>query len=171
MRVCSPSSLVLGALAAALLVFAAPAQAQKAPTKSPTDMPARLVGTELAAIVHDVDATLAQPIRQARQKLSSVKKRYAAGLPAGQTLYLTTRIFDSDGQFEQVFVRVSSWQDKIVTGTLANKLEAVHEYQPNQSITFPEQAVLDWTITAADGQEEGNYVGKFIDRLQSKGKE
>ncbi|ALD22335.1 hypothetical protein AM218_15370 [Hymenobacter sp. DG25A] len=151
-------------LAGSTLLVPAQVQAQK--KAAPTEQPSGLAGTEQADVLREWDKTIAKPVKQAQKTLPSVKKRYAAGLPAGQTLYLTTRLFDSNGQFEQVFVQVTSWQGNEVTGTLANHLELVQQYQPNQAITFPEQAVLDWTITTPDGREEGNFVGKFIDQLQ-----
>ena len=30
-------------------------------------------------------------------------------------------------------------------------------------LSFPETAVLDWTIRYADGREEGNFVGRYLE--------
>ncbi len=63
-------------------------------------------------------------------------------------------------------MRVTSWENTTVVGTIANELGVVQQYKINQSIVFPEKAILDWTIAKPDGSEEGNYVGKLIDTLQ-----
>ena len=31
------------------------------------------------------------------------------------------------------------------------------------SLSFPETAVLDWTIRHADGREEGNFMGRYLE--------
>jgi uncharacterized protein YegJ (DUF2314 family) len=85
------------------------------------------------------------------------------GLPTGQAFFVTTRITGPDGAFEQVFVRVRQWQGPQLSGEIANELGTVKTYQQGQLISFPESAVLDWTISRPDGTEEGNYVGKLID--------
>ncbi|SMB94476.1 hypothetical protein SAMN00120144_2008 [Hymenobacter roseosalivarius DSM 11622] len=145
--------------------------AQKLTTASlannaPTDQPISLVGTEAGNELRAFDSLLAPAVKQARKTLPQAKKRFLLGLPSGESFFLTTHIFDTDGKFEQVFVRVTSWESNKVVGTIANDLVTVKQYQVNQSIEFPEKAALDWTIAKPDGSEEGNYVGKFIDALQ-----
>lgn len=129
---------------------------------APTDRPVHFEG---AARVQALDALIAKPVKQARKTLPGVKKRFRAGLPTGQVLFLTTRLFDDDGAFEQVFVRVREWLGNNVSGIIANELNTVKTYTQGQSISFPETAVLDWTISRPDGTEEGNAVGKLLDTL------
>jgi uncharacterized protein YegJ (DUF2314 family) len=133
---------------------------------APTDQPISVVSTEEGKELRAFEAVIAPAVKQARKTLPQAKKRFQIGLPTNEAFFLTTRIFDTDGKFEQVFVRVTNWESDKVTGTIANDLGTVKQYQVNQSITFPEKAILDWTITKPDGSEEGNYVGKFIDTLQ-----
>ena len=65
-----------------------------------------------------------------------------------------------------MFVRVKEWSGTTVKGIISNDLNMVRSYQPGQLITFPESAVLDWTVTSPDGGEEGNFVGKLMDAQQ-----
>lgn len=163
------------ALVAALLLAAAgfTAQAQQprnaAPVSAaaPTDQPLNLTNTEAGQELAQFEKLLAPAVKQARKTLPQAKKRFLAGLPSGQTFFLTTRIFDADGRFEQVFIRVKDWSGTTVTGLISNELNLVQQYKTGQTIRFPEKAILDWTITSADGREEGNFVGKLIDSLQN----
>ena len=106
---------------------------------------------------------VAPAAKQARATLPQAKRRYLQGLSEGQVFFVTTVLTDPDGKFEQVFVRVKQWQKKQVCGLIANDLTIVTTFRPNQLITFPESAVLDWTISHPDGTEEGNYIGKLLD--------
>ena len=109
------------------------------------------------------DQLIARPMQQALRTLPQARKRFQAGLKPGETFYLTTRVVDADGQFEQVFVQVTQWEDTYVQGTIANTLQTVRSYATGQTLEFTTSAVYDWTIVRADGSEEGNYVGKFLD--------
>lgn len=130
---------------------------------APTDRPVN-VGPELPdATLAQLDHRIAPAVRQARKTLPQAKRRYLAGLPAGQAFFLSTRLRDPDGLVEQVFVRVTEWRGTQVKGTIANELGIVKTDQQNQLISFPDSAVLDWTISRPDGSEEGNYVGKLLD--------
>jgi uncharacterized protein YegJ (DUF2314 family) len=156
------------------LFFALPAAAQKntlpangaavAPN-APADQPVRIAAqeTEAAAALAAFDRHIAPAVKQARATLPQAKRRFLRGLPTGQAFFVTTRITDPDGVFEQVFVRVRQWQGPRLSGEIANELGTVKTYQQGQLISFPESAVLDWTISRPDGTEEGNYVGKLIE--------
>ncbi|TGE27552.1 DUF2314 domain-containing protein [Hymenobacter metallicola] len=113
------------------------------------------------------DQLIAKPMKEALRTLPQARKRYQAGLKPGETFYLTTRVIDADGTFEQVFVQVLQWEDAYVQGTIANTLQTVRSYTTGQTLEFTTSAVYDWTIVRADGSEEGNYVGKFLD-IQSR---
>ncbi|TGE21432.1 DUF2314 domain-containing protein [Hymenobacter aquaticus] len=113
------------------------------------------------------DQLIAKPMKEALRTLPQAKKRFEAGLKPGETFYLTTRVVDADGKFEQVFVQVTQWEDTYVQGTIANTLQTVQGYSTGQTLEFTTSAVYDWTIVRAEGSEEGNYVGKFLD-IQSR---
>lgn len=123
---------------------------------APTDWP-------VSATLSAFERHIAPAVKQACATLPQAKRRFLKDLPTGHVFFVTTRISDAQGQFEQVFVRVKQWKDKQVSGLIASEIGLVKSYQLNQLITFPESAVLDWTISRPDGTEEGNYVGKLMD--------
>src|SRR3981081_1696874 len=108
------------------------------------------------------EAAIAPYIQKARDTLPDAKKRYLDGLPKGQILYITIRLTDPLGRFEQAFVKVNSWTGTIIKGTLASDMELVKKYKKGEALTCRESQVMDWTITKPDGTEEGNFVGKFL---------
>lgn len=155
-------------LLATLLPLARPALAQQpasATSAAPADQSVLVASSpaEASAALRAFDKHIAPAVKQGRATLPQAKHRFLQGLPAGQTFFVTTRLTDPDGTYEQVFVRVQRWQEKQVTGLIANEVGTVKNFQQNQQITFPESAVLDWTISHPDGTEEGNYIGKLLD--------
>lgn len=148
------------------------AWAQQKPTNhaplsahAPTDQPLAFASTDAAKRLRELDTQIASAVKQARTTLPGVKKRFQAGLPEEQVLFLTTRLYDANGTFEQVFIRVREWSGTVVHGIIANELLTVQSFTQGQQIIFPEKAVLDWTISLPDGSEEGNFVGKLLDSL------
>ncbi|PHR31052.1 MAG: hypothetical protein COA38_08905 [Fluviicola sp.] len=130
---------------------------------APTDKPYSFNGTDQ---LEEYDALIAPYVEKAQKTLKKAKKKYLKGLKDGQAFFLTTRIYDNLGNYEQIFVRVSSWKKENVSGTIANQLNAVRGFSFGQTITFPESDILDWLITNPDGSEEGNFVGKYLDTLR-----
>ncbi len=130
---------------------------------APTDKTHRVKGEEQLAAF---DALIAPYVKKAQKSLPKAKKKYKAGLKPGQAFFLTTRIYDDLGNHEQIFVRVTAWENMNVSGTIANDLSLVQGFSSHQLITFPESAILDWLITNPDGSEEGNFVGKYLDTLR-----
>ncbi|OGX91607.1 hypothetical protein BEN49_04300 [Hymenobacter coccineus] len=157
---------------AQLLAFQATAQ-QNAPVNSaplapnaPADRPMSVVVADKAdseAASAAFEQHIAPAIKKARATLPQAKNRFLQGLPSGQAFYVTTRISDPNGPYEQVFVRVKQWQGTRVQGFIASQLDVVKTYQQNQLITFSTSDIFDWTISRPDGSEEGNFIGKLID--------
>jgi len=107
---------------------------------------------------------LFQPlIAQARKTLPEAKARFLKGLPKGYTFSVTTRIYDKNKKFEQVFVIVKSWSGDRIEGILNNEVQ-LQGFKLGQALTVYEKDVLDWTIVNTKGEEEGNLIGKFIDK-------
>ena len=129
---------------------------------APTDKPHDVQDTEQ---LEEYDALIAPYVEKAQNTLPKAKKKYLKGLKAGQAFFLITRIYDTQGNSEQVFVSITSWDKNNVSGTIANQLSTVSGFSFGQTITFPESDILDWLITNPDGSEEGNFVGKYLDTL------
>ena len=102
-------------------------------------------------------------IAQARATYPSAKDRFLAGLPEKQSFFVVTRLHDSEGNAEQVFIAVDQIKDGKITGRIWNDVNLVRGFERAQVHTFTEGELIDWVITRPDGSEEGNFVGKFID--------
>lgn len=157
--------LLLGLLLRIAPVVRAQHTAATTPRHAPTDRPLTFASPDVAKRIQAFDAQIAGAVKQARTTLPGVRKRFRAGLPEEHVLFLTTRLYDTDGTFEQVFVRVRAWSGGTVQGIIANELLTVQQYAQGQQIAFPEKAALDWTISLPDGSEEGNFIGKLLDGL------
>ena len=143
-----------------------PANTASLPAAAPADRPVSVAAaneSDAKAALAALDHRIAPAVKQARAILPQAKRRFLKGLPDGQGSYVTTRVADPDGRFEQVFVRVKQWQGSQIQGFITSQSNVVESFQKNQLVTFSESAVLDWTISRPDGSEEGNYVGKLID--------
>lgn len=102
-------------------------------------------------------------VEQARKTYPEAKERFLAGLPAKNFFFVTTRLHDSAGRWEQVFIAVNEIKDGVITGLIASDIETVTGYKARDKYSFPESELIDWTIAKPDGSEEGNFVGKFLD--------
>ncbi len=102
-------------------------------------------------------------VETARKTYPEAKNRFLKGLPPKHTFFITTRLKDKAGRFEQVFIAVREIKDGKVTGLIWSDVHLIQGYQLRDAYTFPENELLDWMISKPDGTEEGNFVGKFLD--------
>jgi len=109
---------------------------------------------------------IAPYVAQAMATYPNAKQRYLAGLPAGETFFVTTILRDRNRRFEQVFILVDRISAGTVAGRIWSDIGVVDGYKRRDPITFPESDVVDWLISKPDGSEEGNFVGKYLDTLQ-----
>jgi hypothetical protein len=107
-------------------------------------------------------------IEKAKKSYPDAKRRFLAGLPPKESFFITTRLYDAEGRFEQVFIAVKEIKEGTVKGIISSEIELVSGYQLGDAYSFPETELIDWTITKPDGTEEGNFVGKFLDTYQSQ---
>jgi hypothetical protein len=146
---------------------ATPASAQKdkaaqSSSSFPADQPHLMTSEQLSAS----EEAIAPLIAQARETYPEARRRYLNGLPSGHHFFITTRLHDAEGRFEQVFVRVQSIHEGMVTGEIANPVQLLTDYKEGQALSFSEDEVRDWTIVRPDGSEEGNAIGKFLEIIR-----
>jgi hypothetical protein len=139
--------------------FVGTAQAQLAPN-APPDKPYDAYGQAQVDAMHKA---IAPYVAQGQATYPAAKARYLAGLPAGETFYVSTTLRESPGLEETVFIRVTSIEHGVVTGALSSPIRVLHGYKLGQVQSIPEKDVQDWLISRPDGTEEGNVVGKFLD--------
>lgn len=126
----------------------------------PPDKP---VSVEDARAMRALETAMAPYVAQARRTWPDARAKFLAGLPADQRFYVTARLHDDRGTTEQVFVAVRSVRDGRIEGRIASEILSVRGYRVGDAIEIDEAALIDWTISHADGIEEGNVVGKFLD--------
>jgi hypothetical protein len=114
------------------------------------------------------DAVIKPYVEQALKAYPEAKARYLAGLPEKHIFFVTTRLRDAAGNWEQVFVEVKEINEGKINGLIANDINTVSGYKLGDKYSLKETEVLDWTIAKPDGSEEGNYVGKFLDTYKPK---
>lgn len=149
----------LGFLAFVLLAAPLAAQEPHLAPNAPQDRPHAADSARWARL----DSAMAPYVAQARATYAQARRRYLAGLPAGESFFLTVRLVDASGHREQVFVAIDSIRDQRVFGRIWSQIQLVQGYQYRQRFSFPEDQLLDWLISKPDGTEEGNFVGKFLD--------
>jgi hypothetical protein len=136
-----------------------PTLSPKAPQDQPVDAKGR-------AAAEEYRAAIAPYVEKGRKTYPEAKKRYLAGLPAGQHFFVVTNLRDGSGTVEQVFVTVARIEGDRITGRISSDILGVKGFKSGDPYMFPESELLDWLITHPDGTEEGNVVGNFLDEWQ-----
>jgi hypothetical protein len=125
----------------------------------PKDQPVQTNSEE----TQKLEAAIKPYIEKARQTYPDARQRYLAGLPARHVFFVTARLYDKSGHFEQVFIEVREINSGTIKGLIASDVELVKGFKHGDSYSFRESELIDWTISKPDGTEEGNFVGKFLD--------
>ena len=135
-----------------------PLWSQELAPNAPADKPAG-ISSEQAKKFEDA---IAPYVKKAKETLPKAKKKYMKGLHHGEVFFVTTRI-QENGKFEQVFVRVTSWEGDTIHGVLASDMQLLTTHKKGEIVDCKENELIDWTISKPDGTEEGNFVGTFLD--------
>jgi hypothetical protein len=156
----TPFSLALFALLAAGLGHAGLVMAQGTSpvVLTPDTAPAGV----RPALARD-ETALADPVREALRTLPQAKKKFLAGLPTGDQFLLSVRVVATDTSFRQASARVLGWHGNTVQALLLPDAASSTAPVEPMPVSFPETAVVDWTLLRANGREEGNYVGRYND--------
>ena len=161
------SALFIALCSSAVVAQKAPPAPQKDKGKevyispdAPKDDPKHTKGAEA---VRKLDEAIKPYVEKARKSYPDAKKRFLDGLPPKHSFFVTTRLHDDSGAFEQVFIAVKEIKGGRIKGLIWSDIITVRGYKYGESYSFPESDLLDWLITKPDGSEEGNFVGKFLD--------
>ena len=143
------------------LVVIGNAQMAVAQTSAPVVLTAATAPAGVRPALAREETALADPVREALRTLPQAKKKFLAGLPDGDQFLLSVRVAASDTSFRQASARVLGWRGNTVQALLLPAGSATPT-EPTP-VSFPETAVVDWTLLRASGREEGNYVGRYTD--------
>lgn len=119
--------------------------------------------TPMAIEAKRLQKAISPYVQKAKETLPLAKRRYIEGLPLGYSFFVTVELTDTIGNVEISFVRVTEWKERQIIGILSTATQHVIGYKMGQKLKIDENRIIDWTITAPDGTEEGNFVGKFMD--------
>ncbi len=111
---------------------------------------------------NEAERLLAPHIAAARRSLPAAKQRFLKGLPRGSTFFVTIAVQDGRNK-ENAYVKVERWNTEQITGVMATELRMVRRHKMGDRLVVSENDVIDWTITSERGDEEGNFIGKFLD--------
>ncbi|GAB3853213.1 hypothetical protein GCM10028822_21750 [Hymenobacter terrigena] len=156
----TPIGSVLSLLAGAAVLLAFPAFAQ---APAPVVLTAATAPAGVRPALAREETALADPVREALRTLPQAKKKFLAGLPIGDQFLLSVRVIATDTSFRQASARVLGWHGNTVQALLLPETTASATPAEPTPVTFPETAVVDWTLLRASGREEGNYVGRYTD--------
>lgn len=115
-----------------------------------------------------LDSLMAPYVQMARRSYRDAKARFQKGLPSGERFFITTRIFDPQGNFQQVFVEVTNISNGKVAGRIVTGTQKTSGHTPADVFICNEKDILDWSIAKPDGSQEGNVVGKFLDVVRER---
>jgi len=115
-----------------------------------------------------LDSLITPYVATARRTYPDAKARFLKGLPSSEKFFVTTRVFDKQGNFQQIFVEVTGISKNQVNGRVASSNGQTPGLAAGDPFTCPESDVLDWSIVKADGSQEGNVVGKFLAAVQER---
>ncbi|HKV92913.1 MAG TPA: DUF2314 domain-containing protein [Candidatus Angelobacter sp.] len=136
------------------------------PQAKQDNMLSSLFGIEdIAHNVKDTEELLAESRRE-RAKLPVLHQAFDAGLPPGE--YIDVKApFKSDGGKEWMWVEISRWKGKTITGTLQNDPVDVRDLHAGQIVEVNEDEVFDYIHYYPDEHTEGNTTAKILERTES----
>lgn len=145
--------------AIALASSGATAQVSNAPRIAP-DITAYVTPFQLKQL----DEKLKPHVDRARATFPAIRDRFLAGLPKGEALYVTARLYDERTWSELAPIRVISIRNGIIEGQVWSTPKLMDNYRFRDYYGFPEFQLIDWSLSRLDGTEEGNFVASAIGR-------
>jgi uncharacterized protein YegJ (DUF2314 family) len=120
-------------------------------------------------VAHNVEHTpeiLAERDRE-RARLPALHKAFDAGLQPGEYIQVKAPFNVREGGHEWMWVEITRWHGKTITGTLQNEPVAVRDLHAGQVVQVQEDDVFDYIRSYPDKHREGNTTGKLLERLES----
>jgi uncharacterized protein YegJ (DUF2314 family) len=119
--------------------------------------------------LEEIERLAAPYITKARATYPAAKKRFLAGLPPGHKFVVGLRFFQRDERagkvvVEEMLVQVERIEKGRIIGRLANAPVVVRNIKYGDTVSRPESEITNWLIEHPDRSEEGNYVGKFLEK-------
>ena len=118
----------------------------------------------------ELDRLTAPYVAKARATYPAAKKRFLAGLPRGYKFLVTLPFSQPDKRTgkatlaEHMLVNVERIEKGRIYGRLANAPVLIRNLKFNDHVSGRESDITNWIIEHPDRTEEGNFVGKFLEK-------
>lgn len=119
----------------------------------------------LQMVKHD-DAILAASAA-AKAKLPALRQRFNAGLKPGEYIVVKAPFATPDEGREWMWVEVTKWDEKEITGLLNNEPAQIPTLHSGQIVKVKVADVFDYLLYDGKGGEEGNESGKLMARQRA----
>jgi uncharacterized protein YegJ (DUF2314 family) len=122
-----------------------------------------LVGSEQhVASIETGNAAMEDAHAAAVAELPRVQARFTAGFRSGEVLHVKYGFPTEDDGHEYMWVAVTTWEEGIIRGTIANDPKYRRDLRAGQTVDIPEDEVFDWMIAFADGRVEGAFTNQAL---------
>jgi len=108
---------------------------------------------------------LLEASRRAKEKLPELHKAFTAGLEPGEYIEVKAPFRTIDDGHEWMWVEVTKWNGRRITGILNNEPDKVPGLRAGQIVEVNEDDVFDYIRRYADKHTEGNTSGEIISRM------
>jgi uncharacterized protein YegJ (DUF2314 family) len=118
----------------------------------------------------ELERLTAPYVAKARATYPAAKKRFLEGLPAGYKFLVTLPFSQPDERTgkatvgEHMLVDVERIEKGRVYGRLGNAPVLIRNLKFGDRVSGRESDITNWIIEHPDRTEEGNFVGKFLEK-------
>lgn len=102
------------------------------------DKPVQAIASE----VQKLEEAIKPYTEKAKKTYPKAKERFLEGLPPKHTFFITTRLHDKEGRFEQVFIAVKEIKGGKIRGLIWSDIQLVSGYKQEDSYSFPESELI-----------------------------
>src|SRR6185437_16903293 len=99
-------------------------------------------------------------------KLPQLRKAFDDGLAPGEFIELKAPFRTPTGGNEWMWVEVTRWRGKTITGTLDNNPAEIPDLKAGQVVQIWQDDVFDYIRRFSDGRIEGNTTGPILKKLE-----
>lgn len=100
----------------------------------------------------------------AMEQWPSVRNRYLSGLPENESLFVRVLVAAEGSAAHYLFVVVDSIEGDKIWGRIWSDVTSSTGINHGERIVLMKEFISDWLISKPDGTEEGNRIGREIER-------
>jgi hypothetical protein len=124
---------------------------------------AEIFGSEDSVVKVRHDDALEAASRAARGRLVALKPRWLRDRALGEILLVKGPFETRSGGTEWMWVEVTRWEGKRITGVLTNDPFEVDGLRAGATVQVDETRVFDYLLRKPDGTQEGNTTAKLLE--------